>query len=166
MPKINPLNLVHNAKDKPSDSELVANSEAEAEYELDEKTDLFSEIFATEANQSQKQQKKNHKTSRSDVAKHANLSIKIFDYIHVARCHRLFFLTWYDDLTSAQSKDSLSKSLPTSCCNRQSCNSVEPDYLQQASFIDKTTVKVTEVDRKWMAYRTLALKQLRLKTFV
>lgn len=74
-------------------------------------------------------------------------------------------MAWYDDLTYAQSEDGSSpKALPTSCCNGPSCNSVEPDYIQREPFIDTTTAKVTEVDREWVACRTLALKQWRTET--
>ena len=120
---------------------------SEADYKLDDKTDLFSEVLALDANQNYEQQKKDLKTSQSDGAKQAKLCNEIFDYIHIARCHRLFFLAWYNDLTYTQSEDGSSpKILPTSCCNGPSCNSVELGYFQQKPFIDTTTAKVTKVD--------------------
>lgn len=52
---------MYNAKDNLSDLELVVDLEIEAKYKLDEKTNLFSKVFATKADQSWKKQKKDYK---------------------------------------------------------------------------------------------------------
>lgn len=51
LPKANFLNLVPIAKDKLSNLELVAGSEAGIKDKLDKKTDLFSKIFVIEIDQ-------------------------------------------------------------------------------------------------------------------
>lgn len=51
--KTSPLSLVHNVEDELSESGSVAGSEAD--YELDEETDLFSEVLASDADQNWKQ---------------------------------------------------------------------------------------------------------------
>lgn len=64
----------------------------------------------------------------------------------MTRCQRLFFLAWYNDLTYAQSEDT--QELPVPCCNVPSYNFIEPNYIQQESFMDTTTATVMEVDRE------------------
>ena len=81
-----------NAKDKLSD--LESGAESEGDFELDEKANPFSGILASDADQNQRQRKKELKANETDAAKRAKLPNEIFDYIHVARCRRLFSLAW------------------------------------------------------------------------
>ncbi len=83
---------MHNVDNELSDSESIVGSKNEDK--LVKETDLFFRVLATEADQSRRQQKKDHKTSQLVIAKRANLSKEIFYYIHVARCRRLYFLVW------------------------------------------------------------------------
>lgn len=132
-----------------SDLESVAGSECD--LELDEEVDLFSRILASDADQNRRQQKKEQQTNLTDTAKRATLLNEIFDYIHIARCRRLFSLAWYDNLTYAQSDDSSAPApaaLPITYCNDPSCRSTEPSYTQREPFIDMTTTKTTEADRE------------------
>lgn len=163
LPKTSPLSQVLNAEDELSESESVA--ESECDLELDADADLFSGMLASDADQNRRQQKKELQANQTDAAKRSKLPNEIFDYIHVARCRRLFSLAWYEDLTYAQSDDSSSPTaLPIPCCNGPSCNSTEPSYTQREPFVDTTTKKATEADREWRACRTLALKQWRTET--
>lgn len=62
----------------------------------------------------------------------AKLPNKIFDCIYIAWCQKLFSLTWYNDLTYAQSENiSSTKELPVPYCNRSSYNSIELNYIQR-----------------------------------
>ena len=162
-PKTSSLSQLINVEDKLSDLEAVAKSEGD--FELDEEADLFSGMLASDADQNQKQRKKELKANEIDDAKRAKPPNQIFDYIHVARYRRLFSLPWYDDLTYAQSNDSsiLAVALPTPCCNGPSCSSTELSYTQRECFIDRTTTKITKANGEWIAYRTLALKKWKTK---
>lgn len=84
LPKTSSLSQVVNAKDKLSDLESVA--ELEGNFELDKEADLFSRMLASDADQNQRQRKKELNANKTDAAKQAKLLKKIFDYIHVARC--------------------------------------------------------------------------------
>lgn len=163
LPKTSLLSQVLNVKDELSESESVA--ESECDLELDEEADLFSGMLASDADQNRRHQKKDLQANQTDAAKRTKLPNEIFDYIHVARCRRLFSLAWYEDLTYAQSDDlSSPTALPIPCCNGLSCNLIEPSYTPRELFVDTTTKKATEADREWMACRTLALKQWRTET--
>lgn len=144
--KVSPLSQVVNANEGDlSDSESIASSEAD--LDIDKGVDLFD--LATDVDQDRSQRKKEKKTSQTDVAKCAKLPNKIFDYIHIARCRKLLSLAWYNDMTYTQSEDT--KELPVPCCNGPSCNSIEPDFIQQESFIDTTNPPIIETDQEWMA---------------
>lgn len=82
------------------------------------------------------------------------------------RWRRLFSLAWYNNLTYAQNKDSTSKVLPITCCNRPSSNSIKPDYIKQKLFIDTTTLKFLEVDQEWIDCCTSKLKKRRTETSI
>lgn len=123
------LRQVFNTKDKLSDVESMARLEANFEYK--KKADLFCGILASDANQDQKEQKKELQTFQTNATKQSKLPNKIFDYIYVARYQKLFPLAWYDDMTYAQSENSSSiKVLPVTCCNGPNCNFIEPYYTQ------------------------------------
>ena len=165
LPKTSPLSQVLNAEDDLSDAESIAGSEADFEY--DEEANLFSGILASDADQDRRERKKELRTSQTNATKRSRLPNEIFDYIHVARCRRLFSLAWYDDMTYAQSGDSSpTKALPIPCCNGPSCNSTESYYTQREPFLNTAIAKATEADREWMACRTLALKQWRTETSI
>ena len=163
LPKNSPLCQILNVgEEKLSDLESVAG--LECDLELNKEVDLFSRILASDADQNRRQQKKELQTNLTNAAKQAKLPNEIFDYIHIAKYRRLFFLAWYDNLTYAQSNDSFAPAaaaLLIACCNGLSYRSTEPSYIQRKPFIDMTTTKTTEADREWMACRTLALKQWR-----
>lgn len=55
LPEASLLSLVYNTQDELSDLESVVDSKAESRNEFDEETNLFSEVFATEADQTQSQ---------------------------------------------------------------------------------------------------------------
>ena len=141
-------------------------AESKGDFELDKEANLFSGMLASDADQNQRQRKKELKASKIYAAKRAKLLKEIFDYIYVAKCQKLFSLAWYDYLTYAQSNDSSTSAiaLPTTCCNRLSCSSRELLYTQQEPFIDTTTTKITGANQVWIKCRTLALKQWRTKT--
>lgn len=128
-----------------SESESIVVSEANIEF--DEETNFFLGALAKNVGQNHSHKKKEKQASRTNVAKYAKYPNKIFDYIHVTCCQRLFSLAWYNDLTYVQSKDvSYTKELSVPYCNGPSCNSTEPDYIQREPFINTTTPTTTEVD--------------------
>ena len=147
-----------NAENNLSNLEFV--TKLESDFELNKEADLFSRMLVLDANQNQRQRKKDLKANKIDVEKRAKLPHKIFDYIHIASCWKLFFLAWYDNLTYIQSNDSSTPlvALPTTCCNGPSCSSTKSLYTQQELFIDTTTIKITKADQEWIACWTLALK--------
>lgn len=65
------------------------------------------------------------KTSQTNAEKGANLPDKIFNYIYIAKCKRLFLLTWYDNEIYTSS----SMSLPTLYYNILNFNSEDCKYL-------------------------------------
>ena len=94
--------------------------------------------------------------SKTDAQKRASLPDKIFDYIHVAECRRLFSLAWYDDAIYNNSKP-----LPSLCCNGPDCNSKEPECLKREPFVETPTIRYSETDREWMACWTAKLTKWR-----
>lgn len=84
------------------------------------------------------------KALKIDIAKQANLFNKIFDYIYMAKCKRLFLLIWYNDETYTSPLTILL--IP--CCNSPSCNSEDFKYLQQAFFINIVSIKYIETERE------------------
>lgn len=109
----------------------VSDLESVADLEVDEfynpaTTQLF-DILTTEAKQEFQARRSKKKTSKSDAKKRAKLPDEIFDYIHVAKCRRLFTLAWYDDKTYTPSNDGLTKALPILYCNGSSCKSKNPE---------------------------------------
>ena len=150
-----------------SDTESIAESEAESDDGHVDETDLLSALLATEREAEKKKQSANKRTSKSDAARRASLPNEIFDYIHVAPCRRLFSLAWYDDMTYAVNEESSSgKALPVLCCNGSGCQSPEPAFIKQKLHFDTYFTKHNEYEREWIAYRSLALKQWRKKAFI
>lgn len=149
-------------------------SEAEG-YDIED-ADLFSGFFITDADENHLKKKKQCHVSKMDAQKRAKLPDEIFDYIHVARCRRLFSLAWYGDMMYAEEASvylgstsnnlPFKKPLPTHCCNGPSCMSPEPDYLQRGAFIDDTSAKYTEGDQEQIACRTTELKKWRKKASI
>lgn len=74
-------------------------------------------LLATKKEDKMVKKKNKKKTNKSDTKKLANLSNKIFDYIHIALCRRLFLLTWYNDMTYTKNADELMLALSIFCCN-------------------------------------------------
>lgn len=168
--KPSPLSQIIDADKDISDSESVAKSvggsasKSEAGFDLDDADDLISSLMATEADENYIEIKKKSQACRTNVQKRAKLADKIFAYIYIARCCRLFSLEWYDDTTYAPAHDRSKKLLPSNCCNGSGCLSPKSDFLRRKPFIDVTPVKYTKADREWMAYRSKVLKQWRHKT--
>lgn len=121
-------------------------------------------MVATEAEEDSNAKRARKQASKTDAQKRAKLPDELFDYIHAAKCRRLFSLAWYKDLTYAPNADRISKALPKLCCNGPSCNSKEPDFLERPPFIDTTPAKFNETAREWIAYRTAELKKWRKAT--
>lgn len=91
---------------------------------------LLSAFIATEAKIEASKRSSKQQTNKTDAEKRANLLDEIFYYTHIVPCQRLFSLAWYDDITYAlDTKSSLSKALFISCCNRPSCQNIEPEFL-------------------------------------
>lgn len=88
--KISLLNQVVNTNDDLSELESIARSEADVNFAKG--ADFFLGALATDAEQDHFKKKKEKQASEIDAAKRAKLSNEIFDYIHVARCQRLFSL--------------------------------------------------------------------------
>ena len=163
-PKAHPLSHFVDANSI-SDTESVAESEAESDDGDVDETDLLSTLLATESEAQKKQRSAKKRTSKNDAAKRASLPNDIFDYIHVAPCRRLYSLALYDDMTYASLTEHSGKALPDLCCNVSGCRSVEPDYLKQGLHFDTEPAKHNEYEREWIAYRSQALKQWREKAF-
>lgn len=71
-----------------------------------------------------------------------------------------FSLIWYDDMTYALDTElGFGKTLSTSCCNRSSCQSIEPKFLQREHFIDSLPIKYTKTNWKWFVYCIVPLKK-------
>ncbi|MCJ1348467.1 hypothetical protein MMC31_006699 [Peltigera leucophlebia] len=173
-----PLSQMTTARDtNGSDTESAAGSvtSSVADFEADgfdlEDADLFSGLIITDADENQLKKKKARQASKSDAQKRANLPDEIFDYIHVARCKRLFSLAWYGDMTYAEEtlhnnpsqllETPSRKALPEFCYNGPSCKSQEPDYILREPFINTVPTKHTEAEREWIACRTAGLKSWR-----
>ena len=174
-----PLSAVTTAQDDhESDTESVVGSVVDSGFEADgldmKDADLFSRLIITDADENQLKKKKARQTSKSDAQKRANLPDEIFNYLHMARCRRLFALAWYGDMTYAESERTAQndsfygplsrKALPEFCCNGPSCKSQEPDYILREAFINTTPPKHTEVEREWMACQTAALQKWKKET--
>lgn len=130
MPKTSRLGQIVNDEDKLSDSKSIAK--LNSDFELDEEANLFSGILALDVDQNQRQRKKELKANKTDTAKQVKLLNEIFDYIHIAKCQKLFSLAWYDNLMYAQSNNSSTPAVifPPSCCNGLSCSSTELLYIE------------------------------------
>ena len=74
--------------------------------------------------------------SKTNAHKRVSLHSEIFDYINMAKCQRLFSLTWYDDIIYNNDKP-----LPSLSCNRPGCNLEEPKYLKRKPFVETPTIK-------------------------
>ncbi|MCJ1471089.1 hypothetical protein MMC07_009737, partial [Pseudocyphellaria aurata] len=157
---VSPLSQMVSAKDNDSDAGSVAGSDFDEEYNVRDE-DFVSNVFSTtEADKKHAEHKNWNKKSSTDATKRAKMPDEIFDYIHVARCQRLFPLAWYNDLTYAvdAAVPEAAKALPDACCNGLSCQSPKPACLQREPFIKKLTKpRLSESDREWIAYRTAEL---------
>lgn len=125
----------------------------------DPSADQLLDLLSTEAETSSLSKKMKKQASKTDAQKRANLPEEIFDYMHVAKCRRLFSLAWYDDLTYGNRPSS--KPLPTLCCNASGCLSEDPDFLKREPFVKPVTVKYSEAEREWIACRFAALTEWR-----
>lgn len=135
--------------DIPSDTESAADSENE-EFGTNASEDhnLVASLLGIGGEESKRQSRK-RSSNKTDAEKRRNLPDEIFEYIHVARCRRLFSLVWYDDMTYARTDDAgVTTPLPTLCCNGPDCLFVESDYLRREPFIDLTPANYTEIDRE------------------
>lgn len=169
-PKPSPLSQVLSA-DANTDAEDISESESvvgsDADFDIIPGNDESMDgLLATDAEKARKKAKKDQQTSRTSEKKREMLADEIFDYIHVARCRRLFSLAWYDDLTYAEDDVGWIKPLPVLCCNGPSCLSLEPDFMQREPFIEASSIKTTKIDREWIACRTLELKKWRKQTAI
>ena len=78
-----------------SDNESVQDSDNEEpteEFDDPGTAELFDILF-TEAETHTRSQKSTKRTSKSNAQKRANLPLEIFDYMHTAKCRRLFSLS-------------------------------------------------------------------------
>lgn len=98
------------------------NDKATEEFYNPAIKELF-DILSIKAETSFHNKKMKKKASSTDAQKRANLPDKIFDYIHIVKCCRIFSLNWYDDSTYGNGNEASTKPLPTFCCNGSGCNS-------------------------------------------
>lgn len=125
-------------------------------------------ILAIEVETKKQSRSAKNQANKSDLQKRANLPNEIFDYIHVALCTRLFSLAWYNDMIYAATEDIYisAKALPTACCNGPAYQNEEPEFMRREPFIETLSVKYTEFDCEWIAFRTIALKKWRKETSI
>lgn len=141
-----------------SDNESVGSNNNEATEEFHDPTiEELLDLLSTEAETSSHIKKMNKKASSTDAQKRANLPDEIFDYIHVAKCRRLFSLNWYNDSTYGHGNEASTKLLPTLCCNGSGCNSKDPEYLEREPFVKPVAIKYSEADREQIACRSAIL---------
>lgn len=159
-----PLSQIAAVNEAESDIESNIGSDIDFDQEGfdQEDSDLLTALLGTEA----EEKKTSKRVSKSDAAKRALLPDEIFDYIHTAKCRRLFSLAWYDDFTYAAISDSANqlsaKALPSPCCNGPSCLSLLPNFLSEREpFIKTTSVTYSEAEQEWAIYRTSELKKWR-----
>lgn len=141
-----------------SDNDSVqdsGNEEPENEFH-DQATEQLFDLISTEAESHSQSQKMKKQASKTNAQKRASLPDEIFDYIHVAKCRRLFSLAWYDDATYNNNQP-----LPSLYCNGPGCNSEEPECLKREPFVETLTIRYSETDREWMACRTAELTKWR-----
>lgn len=103
----------------------------------------------------------NKKVSSTNAQKRANLPNKIFDYIFVAKCCRVFSLNWYDDSTYGNNNIANTKPLPILYCNGSGCNLKDPEYLEREPFVKPVAIKYLEADREWIVSRSDTLTKWR-----
>lgn len=96
----------------------------------------------------------NKKASSTNIQKRANLSNKIFDYIYIAKCCRIFSLNWYNNSTYGNSNKASTKLLPILCCNGSGCNLKNLEYLEKEPFVKPVAIKYLKAIRKWFIYRS------------
>lgn len=135
-----------NAEDS-SDAESLTSSDVDKDFDDFGTNQLFA-LFITEAEEESLAKKAKKRTSATDAEKRAKLPNKIFNYIHTAKCQRLFSLDWYDDTTYAPNINGSIKPLPDPYCNCSGCKSLDPEYLNRVPFIDTTTIKFKESERE------------------
>lgn len=125
--KPSPLSCETNAEDL-SDAESSASSDVDKDFDDSGTNQLFG-LFITETEEKSLAKKAKKKISATDAEKRAKLSDKIFNYIHTAKCRRLFSPDWYNDTTYASNIDGSIKPLPNPCCNGSGCKFLDPEYL-------------------------------------
>lgn len=118
-------------------------------------------LLSTKAKTSFHNKKMNKKAFSTNKQKHTNLPNKIFDYIHVAKCHRVFSLNWYNDSTYGNGNEASIKPLAILCCNGSGCNSKDPEYLERELFVKLVAIKYLKADGKWIACRSHMLTKWR-----
>lgn len=151
-----------------TESATSSKNEELTTYTL-ENQDLIASILSIEGNQDKfaKWQSRKRISNKIEAKKRRNLPNKIFEYIHVARCHRLVSLAWYDNITYTRlDDDGVTKPLLILCCNGSDRLLVKPDYLKREPFIDLTPIKPTKTDREWIACQIMALKKWRKATSI
>lgn len=127
---------MYNADKNSSNTKSIAGSTINLETNFNikniDKIDLISGLIVIEANETQLSKKKKYKNNKLNTAKRANLSKKNFEYIHIAKCRKLYTRAQYNDITYTQnnenSKNIAIKALPPHCYNKPSYQSQEP-YL-------------------------------------
>ena len=75
-----------------SEADLEARLKADFDFNNNDKANLVSGILVTEANKSRTNKNKECKSNKFDAVKQANISNKIFKYIHITQCQRFYFL--------------------------------------------------------------------------
>ena len=141
-----------------SDNKSIARSKVDENFDDPITNQLFT-IFTTNIEKETQANRATNRLSATNAEKQAKLPNKIFNYIHTAKCRRLFLLDWYDDVTYAASEEGLIKALPNPYCNGSSFQSSNPEFLNRPPFIDTTPVKYNESNREWIAIRTAKLKE-------
>lgn len=121
----------------------MAISEPNDEF-VDEATKQLFDLLITEAEENSRNKKIKKQASKINAAKRDSLPDEMFNYIHTARCRRLFSLSWYDDETYV----SASTALPNPCCNGPSCNSEDPEFLKRSSLVNHFPPNNSEFDRE------------------
>ena len=137
------------------DMELIAGFE----QEFDEPDTENLLLLTTEMEDNIVKKKNEKKANKSNAKKHITLSNEIFNYIHVTPCHRVFLLTWYDNITYTKNVNGSMLALPTFYYNRHNYNSILPNFLSREAFIDVSLITYMEVDREWVACQMVKLQK-------
>lgn len=92
-------------------------------------SDFLITFLATESENKKKKKVTKQRTKKTDIQKRANLPNKIFNYIYMVPCCRLFLLARHDDMTHIVNITGIAKALPIPYCNGPNYSSPIPDYL-------------------------------------